>query len=82
VRTVVLHSFYIMQRSRICSLSQQQWANFLTAIFADVRKGRERESTAWCGQKQTRGRERSNLPDLCGRLYGRPLTKIFGTSYY
>ena len=27
-----------MQRSRICSLSQRQWANFLTAIFADDRK--------------------------------------------
>jgi len=34
VRTVVLDSFYIMQRSCICSLSQRQWANFLTAMFA------------------------------------------------
>jgi len=33
VRAVVFELIYIIQRSCVCSLSQQQWANFLTATF-------------------------------------------------
>ena len=33
-----LNTFYITQKSCLCSLSQWHWANFLTVVFADVCK--------------------------------------------